>query len=73
VTQSFQRLDHGSISPSAPDSGLYVPLPCATGWSRQITFRESDRVQVAGLKAITLGKLRHSNISRMRAAGVAAC
>ncbi|HJT96464.1 MAG TPA: tyrosine-type recombinase/integrase [Mycobacterium sp.] len=28
--------------------------------------------QAAGLKAITLGKLRHSNISRMRAAGVAA-
>jgi hypothetical protein len=26
----------------------------------------------AGLKAITLGKLRHSNISRMRAAGIAA-
>jgi hypothetical protein len=26
----------------------------------------------AGLKAIPLGKLRHSNISRMRAAGVAA-
>lgn len=28
--------------------------------------------RAAGLKAITLGKLRHSNISRMRAAGVAA-
>jgi integrase len=28
--------------------------------------------KAAGLKAITLGKLRHSNISRMRAAGVAA-
>ena len=26
----------------------------------------------AGLEAITLGKLRHSNISRMRAAGIAA-
>lgn len=26
----------------------------------------------AGFKAITLGKLRHSNISRMRAAGIAA-
>ena len=28
--------------------------------------------KAAGLKAIPLGKLRHSNISRMRAAGVAA-
>ena len=28
--------------------------------------------KAAGLKAIQLGKLRHSNISRMRAAGVAA-
>ena len=28
--------------------------------------------KAAGLKAITLGKLRHSNISRMRAAGIAA-
>jgi hypothetical protein len=28
--------------------------------------------KAAGLKAISLGKLRHSNISRMRAAGIAA-
>jgi integrase len=28
--------------------------------------------KAAGLKAITLGKLRHSNISRLRAAGVSA-
>jgi len=28
--------------------------------------------KAAGLKAITLGKLRHSNVSRMRAAGIAA-
>ena len=28
--------------------------------------------RAAGLKAIPLGKLRHSNISRMRAAGIAA-
>ena len=28
--------------------------------------------KAAGLEAITLGKLRHSNISRMRAAGIGA-
>lgn len=28
--------------------------------------------EASGLKAIALGKLRHSNISRMRAAGIAA-
>jgi integrase len=28
--------------------------------------------KAAGFKAITLGKLRHSNISRMHAAGIAA-
>ena len=28
--------------------------------------------KAAGLKAISMGKLRHSNISRMRAAGIAA-
>ena len=32
----------------------------------------SAQRKTAGLKAITLGKLRHSNISRMRAAGIAA-
>ena len=32
----------------------------------------SAQRKAAGLKAITLGKLRHSNISRMRAAGIAA-
>lgn len=37
-------------------------------YSREFTAQR----KAAGLKAITLGKLRHSNISRMRAAGVAA-
>ena len=32
----------------------------------------TPRSTAAGLEAITLGKLRHSNISRMRAAGIAA-
>ncbi|GLP76704.1 hypothetical protein TUM20983_38140 [Mycobacterium antarcticum] len=32
----------------------------------------SSQHNAAGLKAITLGNLRHSNISRMRAAGIAA-
>lgn len=37
-------------------------------YSREFTAQR----KAAGLKAITLGKLRHSNISRMRAAGIAA-
>jgi len=37
-------------------------------YSREFTAQ----LKAAGLKAIRLGKLRHSNISRMRAAGVAA-
>lgn len=37
-------------------------------YSREFTTQR----KAAGLKAIALGKLRHSNISRMRAAGVAA-
>jgi integrase len=43
------------------------PLPVRE-YSREFTAER----KAAGLKAITLGKLRHSNISRMRAAGVAA-
>ena len=41
---------------------------------RCATIRGNFAVQrkAAGLKAIPLGKLRHSNVSRMRAAGVAA-
>ncbi|WP_326544678.1 site-specific integrase [Mycobacterium sp. 2-64] len=44
-----------------------TPLPVRE-YSREFSAQRS----AAGLKAITLGKLRHSNISRMRAAGVAA-
>ncbi|GAS94966.1 site-specific recombinase XerD [Mycolicibacterium canariasense] len=44
-----------------------TPLPVRE-YSREFTAQRTT----AGLKAITLGKLRHSNISRMRAAGVAA-
>ena len=41
---------------------------------RCATIRGSSprNAKAAGLKAIPLGKLRHSNISRIRAAGVAA-
>lgn len=42
-----------------------TPLPVRE-YSREFAAQR----KVAGLKAITLGKLRHSNISRMRAAGV---
>ncbi len=44
-----------------------TPLP-VRDYSREFAAQR----RAAGLKAITLGKLRHSNISRMRAAGVAA-
>jgi hypothetical protein len=44
-----------------------TPLP-ARDYSREFAVRR----KAAGLKAITLGKLRHSNISRTRAAGIAA-
>lgn len=44
-----------------------TPLP-VRDYSREFSAQR----KAAGLKAITLGKLRHSNISRMRAAGIAA-
>ncbi|MCV7300667.1 tyrosine-type recombinase/integrase [Mycobacterium barrassiae] len=44
-----------------------TPLPVRE-YSREFAAQRKS----AGLKAITLGKLRHSNISRMRAAGIAA-
>lgn len=44
-----------------------TPLPVRE-YSREFAAQRG----AAGLKAITLGKLRHSNISRMRAAGIAA-
>ncbi|WP_234797259.1 tyrosine-type recombinase/integrase [Mycobacteroides chelonae] len=44
-----------------------TPLP-VRDYSREFAAQR----KAAGLKAITLGKLRHSNISRMRAAGVTA-
>lgn len=44
-----------------------TPLPVRE-YSREFAAQR----KAAGLKAITLGKLRHSNISRMRAAGIAA-
>ena len=45
--------------------GTWLPV---REYSREFTAQR----KAAGLKAITLGKLRHSNISRMRAAGIAA-
>ena len=44
-----------------------TPLPV-----REYSRLFAAQREAAGLKAITLGKLRHSNISRMRAAGIAA-
>lgn len=44
-----------------------TPLP-VRDYSREFAAQH----KAAGLKAITLGKLRHSSISRMRAAGVPA-
>jgi integrase len=44
-----------------------TPLPV-----REYSREFSAQRRVAGLKAIPLGKLRHSNISRMRPAGIAA-
>ncbi len=44
-----------------------TPLP-VRDYSREFTAQR----KATGLEAITLGKLRHSNISRMRAAGIAA-
>jgi integrase len=44
-----------------------TPLP-VRDYSREFTAQR----KAAGLGAITLGKLRHSNISRMRAAGIGA-
>jgi integrase len=45
--------------------GTWLPV---REYSREFAVQR----KAAGLKAITLGKLRHSNISRMRAAGIAA-
>ncbi len=45
--------------------GTWLPV---REYSREFTAQRAG----AGLKAITLEKLRHSNISRMRAAGVPA-
>ena len=44
-----------------------TPLPV-----REYSREFADLRKAAGLKAITLGKLRHSNIPRMRAAGIGA-
>jgi integrase len=44
-----------------------TPLP-VRDYSRECSIQR----KAAGLKAITLGELRHSNISRMRAAGIGA-
>jgi integrase len=44
-----------------------TPMP-VRDYTREFTIQRT----AAGLKAIPLGKLRHSNISRMRAAGISA-
>jgi len=49
----------------SPADGTRLPV---RDYSREFAAQR----KAAGLKAIPLGKLRHSNISRMRAAGVAA-
>jgi integrase len=45
--------------------GTWLPV-------REYSREFAAQRKASGLKAITLGKLRHSNISRMRAAGIAA-
>lgn len=57
-------LDDSELLLSRED-GTWLPV---RDYSREFAVQR----KAAGLKAITLGKLRHSNISRMRAAGVAA-
>ncbi|BBY54597.1 tyrosine-type recombinase/integrase [Mycobacterium koreense] len=59
-----QPLDDRDLLLSREDG---TPLP-VRDYSRLFTTQR----KAAGLKPITLGKLRHSNISRMRAAGIAA-
>jgi hypothetical protein len=66
------RERRGLGRPMADDD---LPLSRADG--TRLPVRDYSREfaaqrKAAGLKAIPLGKLRHSNISRMRAAGVAA-
>jgi hypothetical protein len=46
--------------------GTWLPV---REYSREFAAQRTT----AGLEAITLGKLRHSNISRMRAAGICGC
>lgn len=57
-------LDNGDLLLSRAD-GTWLPV-------REYSREFAGQRDAAGLKPITLGKLRHSNISRMRAAGVAA-
>jgi integrase len=45
--------------------GTWLPV---RDYSREFTAQR----KAAGLKAVTLGKLRHSNITRMREAGISA-
>lgn len=59
-----RHLGDGDLLLSRADG---TPLP-VRDYSREFAAQR----KAAGLKPITLGKLRHSNISRMRAAGVAA-
>jgi hypothetical protein len=59
---------------AAPES---VPSGLSRGDGTPLLVRDYSREfsaqgKAAGNKAITPGKLRHSNISRMRAAGVSA-
>jgi integrase len=56
-------LTDADLLPSRVD-GMWLPV-------REYS-REFAAQRTAGLEAITLGKLRHSNISLMRAAGIAA-
>jgi integrase len=59
-----QPLADGDLLLSRVDG---TPLP-VRDYSREFSAQRN----ASGLKAITLGKRRHSNISRMRAAGIAA-
>ncbi|WP_228032312.1 site-specific integrase [Mycolicibacterium sp. P9-22] len=71
--RAVQLREHLAVGRPLTDSDLLLsradgtPLPV-----REYSREFSAQRKAAGLKAITLGKLRHSNISRMRAAGIAA-
>jgi hypothetical protein len=62
---TFERLAPEALPSCRAADGTGLPV---RDYSREFAAQRT----AAGLKAITLGKMRHSNISRMREAGIAA-